>query len=225
MNRRPAVSEMMRLARAHFPVTALGYGRRLGLWVQGCTLGCPGCIAKDTWAPGGGVEVGVDELLDDVRRAIAAAADGVTISGGEPLQQASALTSLLRSIRRLKSASPFDVLLYTGYALDELDSAQRAAAELADVLITDRYLAARPTGRIWRGSANQRMLLITRLGQERYAPFLEYEPTSPPVQIEASSDGHAWWIGVPNHPDTKRSVDRTLESMGYTVDSVSWRRH
>ncbi|MFI6232713.1 4Fe-4S single cluster domain-containing protein [Micromonospora sp. NPDC050784] len=216
------MSETLRLARAHFPVTALGYGRRLGLWVQGCPLACPGCIAKDTWDPAGGVEVDAGDLLDDVRRAVAAGADGLTVSGGEPLLQAAALGSLLRGVRELSES--FDVLLYTGFDFTELDRAQRATAELVDVLITGRYVATAPTKRIWRGSANQEMLLRTPLAQERYTEFLEYEPEAPPIQIETSADGRAWWVGVPNHPNTKRELDRTLAALGYTVESVSWRR-
>jgi anaerobic ribonucleoside-triphosphate reductase activating protein len=216
------MSETLRLARAHFPVTALGYGRRLGLWVQGCPLACPGCIAKDTWDPDGGVAVGVGELLDDVRRAAAAGADGLTVSGGEPLRQATALGALLRGVRGL--GLPFDILLYTGYDLSELDPQQRATADEADVLITGRYVAAAPTRLIWRGSANQEMVLRTPLARERYTPFLAYEPESPPIQVETDGDGRAWWVGVPNRPDTKRELDRALTALGYTVESVSWRR-
>lgn len=219
------MSESLRLARAHFPVTALGYGRRLGLWLQGCTLACPGCIAKDTWDREAGVAVSVDLLLDDVRRALDAGADGLTVSGGEPLQQAGALTSLLRGVRQVSSAALFDILLYTGYERDELDPVQRAAADQADVLITGRYVATQPTGRIWRGSANQEMVLLTPLAHQRYTASLGFEPAAPPIQIETDADGHAWWAGVPNHPDTKRTIDRTLAALGYTVESVSWRRH
>jgi len=215
------MSETLRLARAHFPVTALGYGRRLGLWVQGCPLACPGCIAKDTWNPEGGVAVTVGELLDDVRQAVAAGADGLTVSGGEPLRQGAALGSLLRGVREL--TVPFDVLLYTGYDLAELDRAQRQTADLADVLITGRYVASQPTARIWRGSANQEMLLRTPLARKRYTEFLDYEPEAPPIQVETTGDGRAWWVGVPNRPNTKRELDRTLAALGYTVESVSWR--
>ncbi|MFY1635211.1 4Fe-4S single cluster domain-containing protein [Solwaraspora sp. WMMB335] len=218
------MAEPLRLTRAHFPVTALGYGQRLGLWLQGCTLSCPGCIAKDTWDRDGGVAVGVEELLDDVRRALDAGADGLTVSGGEPLQQAAVLTRLLRGVRQISSASPFDVLLYTGYELDELDPTQRAAADLADALVTGRYVASRPTRRIWRGSANQEMVLLTPLARERYTASLDFEPAAPPIQVETSPDGRAWWVGVPNHPDTKRALDGRLAALGYTVDSVSWRR-
>jgi anaerobic ribonucleoside-triphosphate reductase activating protein len=213
----------MRLTRAHFPVTALGYGRRLGLWLQGCPLACPGCIAKDTWDPAGGIEIPVEELLDDVGRALSSGADGLTISGGEPLDQAPAVGSLLREVRRIAPPT-FDILVFTGYELGELTQAQREVGELADVLITGRYVAARPTRRIWRGSANQEMLLLTALAQERYASFVEHEPDAPPIQIETTTDGYAWWVGVPNHPGTKRAVDRALTDLGYTVESVSWRR-
>ncbi len=215
------MSEHLRLARAHFPVTSLGYGHRLVLWVQGCPLACPGCIAKDTWDPEGGVPVDVADLLGDVRRAVLAGADGLTVSGGEPLRQAAAVGSLLRGVRELDAA--FDVLLYTGFELDELDPAQRETAELADVLITGRYVATAPTGLIWRGSANQRMHLRTPLARDRYTEFVEYEPEHPPIQIEADREGRLWWAGVPNRPETKRALDRGLAALGYSVESASWR--
>jgi anaerobic ribonucleoside-triphosphate reductase activating protein len=217
------MSESMRVARAHFPVTALGFGRRLGVWVQGCPLACPGCIAKDTWEAGAGVEVTVAELLDDVGLAVAAAADGITVSGGEPLQQPGALLALLEGVRHVAPPT-FDILLYTGYELTELDAEQQRAAARADVLITGRYVATAPTGLIWRGSANQEMRLLTPLAQERYAPFVDHEPEAPPIQVETSPDGHAWWVGVPNRPDTKRRIESTLTALGYAVDAVSWRR-
>ena len=40
------------LSRVHFPVTTLGPGQRLGLWFQGCSIRCAGCISADTWGPG-----------------------------------------------------------------------------------------------------------------------------------------------------------------------------
>jgi anaerobic ribonucleoside-triphosphate reductase activating protein len=218
------VSEVLRLTRTHFPVTALGPGVRLGIWVQGCPLACAGCIAKDTWDPESGTAVTVAELLDDVRRAIGDGADGVTVSGGEPLEQAVALAAFLRGIRQLATAADFDVFMYTGYELSELNASQLEAANLADVLITGRYVVTAPTRRIWRGSANQEMRLRTPLAEARYAEYVEHEPAAPPIQIETTSDGHAWWVGVPNNPDTKKAVERTLTAHGYEVESVSWRR-
>jgi anaerobic ribonucleoside-triphosphate reductase activating protein len=42
--------QILYLNKAHYPVTTLGPGRRIGLWLQGCGLGCPGCLSQDTWA-------------------------------------------------------------------------------------------------------------------------------------------------------------------------------
>lgn len=216
---------MLRLTRAHFPVTALGPGMRLGIWVQGCPLACPGCIATDTWDPGGGVPVGVDELIGDVRRAIDEGADGITVSGGEPLEQARSLAALLRGVRGLGTvAAQFDILLYTGYQPAELDAPQREAAALADVLITGRYVVTAPTRLIWRGSANQEMRPQTLLGWARYASYVDCEPTEPPIQIETAPDGRAWWAGVPNHPGTGRAIEASLRALGYRVAAASWRR-
>ena len=39
---------MLALSRMHFPVTTLGPGNRIGIWVQGCTIRCPGCVSADT---------------------------------------------------------------------------------------------------------------------------------------------------------------------------------
>ncbi|GAA1775285.1 4Fe-4S single cluster domain-containing protein [Luedemannella helvata] len=220
------MTDALRLTRAHFPVTALGPGTRLGIWLQGCPLACPGCVAKDTWDPDGGVTVGVDVLLDDVRRAIEEGGDGVTVSGGEPLEQAEPLAALLRGVRELSAnaVTPLDILLYTGYERAELDVSQLATAALADVLITGRYVVTAPTGLIWRGSANQEMHLQTPLGRTRYASYLDYEPAAPPIQIETSPDGDAWWVGVPNKPNTARAIEDGLRALGYRVTSVSWRR-
>jgi anaerobic ribonucleoside-triphosphate reductase activating protein len=217
------MGEMLRLARAHFPVTALGPGVRLGIWVQGCTLACAGCISRDTWDPAAGVSVGIDELLDDVHQAIGEGAHGITVSGGEPMQQARALAAFLRGVREIGAAS-FDILLYTGYELSELDILQQETAALADVLITGRYAVTAPTRLIWRGSANQRMHLQTSLARSRYASYVDEEPDAPPIQVETDPEGNAWWVGVPNNPGTAKAIEDSLKALGYQVASVSWRR-
>lgn len=72
----------MLISRAHYPVLTLGYGRRAGVWTQGCVLACEGCIARDTWDANPANDVEVDEVLQwlsshpDV--------DGVTVSGVSP---------------------------------------------------------------------------------------------------------------------------------------------
>ena len=53
----------LQLNKAHFPVTALGPGRRIGIWVQGCSIQCPGCVSLDTWKPDRSKAIEVDALI------------------------------------------------------------------------------------------------------------------------------------------------------------------
>jgi anaerobic ribonucleoside-triphosphate reductase activating protein len=59
------MSDRIGLNRVHFPVTALGPGRRIGIWLQGCLIRCPGCMSLDTWAPAG-TRIAVAGLLDRI---------------------------------------------------------------------------------------------------------------------------------------------------------------
>ncbi|MGG7582215.1 4Fe-4S cluster-binding domain-containing protein [Rhizobium sp. Nf11,1] len=86
----------------HFPVTALGPGRRIGIWFQGCSIRCPGCISADTWTTGKGTTT-LEEVVNTLQPWLPEA-EGVTVSGGEPFDQQEALQSLLW--RRLNSRSP-----------------------------------------------------------------------------------------------------------------------
>ena len=114
---------MPSVSRVHYPVTALGPGRRLGVWFQGCPLGCPGCVARDTWDFDGGRAVTVAELTGLWADALADGAQGLTVSGGEPLAQAAQLAEFLAAADRLRQAAApgprADFLVYTGYEPDE----------------------------------------------------------------------------------------------------------
>lgn len=115
-----------------------GPGRRAVVWVQGCSLGCSGCFNPETH-PVGGERVGVDDLF---ARLVACAVgegvegvEGVTVSGGEPLQQRRGVAALLA---RVRAETDLSVVVFTGYSWDE---AQRFGDVLAsvDVLLAGRY--------------------------------------------------------------------------------------
>jgi anaerobic ribonucleoside-triphosphate reductase activating protein len=85
----------IRLNKAHFPVTTLGPGQRIGLWVQGCHIQCPGCLSRDTWESDPAREVELELVLAWCRYVAPEGCGGVTISGGEPFEQPAALAALL----------------------------------------------------------------------------------------------------------------------------------
>ena len=86
------------LSRLHFPIMSLGYGRRIGIWTQGCAIGCKGCMSVDTWASRP-ANIPVDEIVTRVDRWLAEA-DGITLSGGEPFDQPEAIVALLSTVRQ-----------------------------------------------------------------------------------------------------------------------------
>ncbi|GAA2207300.1 4Fe-4S cluster-binding domain-containing protein [Nonomuraea monospora] len=213
----------LRVNRVHSPVITLGFGRRLGIWTQGCPLACPGCMSRDTWDEAAGAEVPVEELARLWSAAVRDGADGLTVSGGEPLVQPEGLAALLSAadVIRRRAARPIDLLVFTGYEESELDDDQRAAVRHADVLITGRYEAGRPTGLIWRGSAGQRMLLRTELAESRYRPFADLAPERSPMQVVTDEHG-VWLIGVPAE-GTLPLLERALRAQGVRLEPPSWR--
>lgn len=209
----------LRIRRTHFPVTALGPGRRFGVWVQGCPLACTGCMSLDTWNPDEGTTVDIEILVEEWREALADGANGLTVSGGEPLAQPEGVRTLLEGIRRTRGGA--DILLYTGYEPEEFTPAARAAADLADVLVTGRFDATRPTDLVWRGSANQRMSLQTDLGRRRYAAYVEHAPERAPLQVVPEPDGVVL-IGTPRRGTLPR-LERLLRRRGLDLNGVTWR--
>ncbi|MGW7793973.1 4Fe-4S single cluster domain-containing protein [Streptomyces tricolor] len=222
----------LRLDGTHYPLETLGPGKRLGVWFQGCSLACPGCMSRHTWDPAAGTPATVAEVLALWRRALADGAHGLTVSGGEPLQQAAALAELLAGAARLRDGArrregsagphPADLLVYTGYEPGELTPERRAALGGADAVITGRYRAAEPTPLAWRGSANQRIVPLTPLGTARYAPYLTRPAPGPRLQVGPAVDGELRLYGVPLRGELAE-LERTLKRSGVGFTERSWR--
>jgi anaerobic ribonucleoside-triphosphate reductase activating protein len=167
---------------------ANGPGLRAVLWVKGCALGCPGCYNPATHPFAGGDAVPVTELFARLA-VLEGSVVGLTVSGGEPLQQRPALLALLRRVRRETSLS---VLVFTGFAWEEVERFPEAAELLAcvDVLIAGRYEAARRLARGLLGSANKTVHFLT----SRYtAADLE---AVPPAEVVIAADGEVVLSGI-----------------------------
>jgi anaerobic ribonucleoside-triphosphate reductase activating protein len=208
--------------KAHYPVTTLGYGTRAGVWTQGCTIGCPGCLSRDTWAadPGRAVEVAaICEWLVSLPDPL----DGVTISGGEPFQQPEALRELLVAVRswRRRRHAPLDVLVYSGYPLASLRrrTERRDLLALCDAVVAGPYVERLNVGTRWRGSANQVVVPLTELGRERYGNVTGDE--RPAVQVSVEPD-RIYFIGIPG-PGAMERLAADLAGAGVHLDGTSWR--
>lgn len=81
--------------------TVDGQGIRLVLFLSGCHLGCKFCHNRDTWDESGKT-ITVEEVLakyDRYRSYYDASGGGITVSGGEPLLQASFVEELFQECR------------------------------------------------------------------------------------------------------------------------------
>jgi anaerobic ribonucleoside-triphosphate reductase activating protein len=158
----------MRVSHWLCPTSALGPGKRLALWVQGCGRNCPGCIAPELRKRDAGTYVAAELLAELLRREMEESrADGLTISGGEPLDQ---LPELLVLLQRL---NPIDCLLYTGYPLEEVKRMPdfKRLEPYLGVLITDPYIQELDDGKPLRGSSNQRILVMKPELLKRYKEY------------------------------------------------------
>jgi anaerobic ribonucleoside-triphosphate reductase activating protein len=208
---------MVRISRVHFPLTVLGPGRRLGIWLQGCHVACPGCVSRDTWDPLGGTLVGVEELVAQCRALAGDVLDGITISGGEPFEQADALAALLDSLGDWRIAAGLDILCYSGLPLKTLRRDHARLLGRLDALIPEPFIARRPTGARWRGSANQSLVVLSPLGQQRYVESL---PAAPAMQVSVT-DRAVWFVGIPRRGDLDRLASIAAAG-GLTLEDVSW---
>lgn len=222
------MSRTLTVSRIHRPVTALGPGRRVGLWVAGCSLGCTGCIATDTWSSEAGVVMPVAEVASMLTDAFGddETLTGLTVSGGEPLEQGPAVRDLIESLRSSVAglpgrspgaASEVDVLLYSGWSRGRADREAPWIPGVVDAFIPEPFVQSRAPGGVWRGSANQPLLLFTDLARARYRSADDAAPT---LQVSVAG-GRLWTIGVPRPGDMNRMLE-LAQQRGLSVADVSW---
>lgn len=152
---------MIRAARILERTRAEGPGLRFCLWVQGCTLHCPGCYAAALQDPDGGFPVEEASLIRQIL-ALAPELDGITLLGGEPFLQAGPLAELAAAAR----GAGLSVLCFTGFVYEHLlaegDKDRIRLLSQVDVLLDGPYLQdQRDFSRPLIGSRNQRYRFLT----------------------------------------------------------------
>ncbi len=196
----------LRIGRIEHGVTVLGPGTRSVVWVAGCDLACPECITPELWDAGAGTLVPIAEVVAELG---AHATDGVTWTGGEPFDQASAIAAACRALRARRS--DLSLMSYSGYSLEHLRRRADGALELLDlldVLVDGRYIRRRHAPLRWRGSSNQRIHLLTSRHEHVLA-----EPDEPAgLHRHVSSAGAVRFTGVPPVPNFRARLGAQLGS-------------
>ncbi len=209
------------LSRLHYPVTALGPGNRIGIWFQGCSLRCPGCISADTWTKNKG-ETDVNSVFKILEPWLLKA-DGITISGGEPFEQPSALRHLLL---KLHDRFEGDILVYTGFEFDQISNwFNDHHTPLIDSIITGPYQLDQPQTMSLRGSDNQQLHYLTDLGRRRFQPYhLTNKSQQPSLDMMFDEDGSIWFAGIPHKGDFEK-LSTLLQNAGHEMFYSGDRSH
>ena len=202
---------VIRLSRIHFPVTTLGPGRRVALWFQGCSIRCLGCVSVDTWDESAGM-TGITDVLD-ILATYADEADGLTISGGEPFDQPDALAVVLGHWR---SVSQRSVLLFTGHEMASVRDWFAAHPGLVDAVIAGPFNLRAPQTLALRGSDNQRLHILTALGEEFALYDRPADARDRRLDVAFDEEGHAWFAGIPARGDIGR-LRSALAASGHRV--------
>ena len=136
-----------------------GPGFRTAIFVQGCPYHCEGCHNPDSQP----FEGGTVWTLDDVEKKFAnnPLLSGITLSGGEPAEQAAPCAELARRAHQ----KGLNVWTYTGSTLEKLteraqnDPALQQLLDETDVLVDGPFvLALRSLELDFCGSKNQRLI-------------------------------------------------------------------
>ncbi len=202
----------LNVAMTRIVVDILGPGTRAVVWVQGCEGRCEKCISPK-WrnkkperlvTP----EILADELLQNPD------VTGLTLSGGEPMLQASGLAALVNRAREIRELS---VITYTGYTLDELREEPPGPGvdellDATDVLIDGRFKISLEDNKGIRGSSNQRIHYLTD-----WIKPLDYDFVGREREAEIFvEDGGILVLGVP-----PSGLTQALRELGEEEESTS----
>jgi len=188
--------------KIHYPVNNLGAGTRLGIWFQGCPIRCPGCVNPDTWEAAEEYRLDYAEFINTlVNFENLQAADGVTITGGEPFAQPEALFELTRFLRNFIKG---DILVYSGYAYKELKKKHAGILKAIDVLISEPFIESAGDRLLWRGSDNQKIRLLSKRAAAVYGRGIDRaEWKGRRMQFSLVGDC-LYMIGIPGRGDMEK---------------------
>ena len=114
--------------------TINGPGYRYVLWVQGCKLNCKGCFNPETHSYNVATTMDIKNIASEINSN--PLIDGITISGGEPLDYSIELIGLLKLIKQ-----SLTTIIFTGYSIKEIakDSVKLKLVKNVDLVLSGRF--------------------------------------------------------------------------------------
>lgn len=145
----------MNYADIKYVDVANGIGVRVSLFVSGCNHKCKGCFNSEAWDFNYGKKFTLktqNEISDMLSKTYI---KGLSVLGGEPLQQDKTLLLFLKYVKKLLPQK--DIWLYTGYVYEEIKD--REELNYVDVLVDGPFIEEKKSVNLkYRGSENQRII-------------------------------------------------------------------
>ena len=136
-----------------------GPGLRYVVFAQGCRHNCLGCHNPETHSFSGGSLVEIDDIILEIKQN--PLLDGITLSGGEPFEQAAGFGELAMRLKNLG----YSVFTYTGYTFEYLKKNMNLIEGFekllnwTDFLVDGKFDVAQKSLLLkYRGSHNQRII-------------------------------------------------------------------
>ena len=134
-----------------------GPGLRFAVFTQGCPHRCPGCQNPETHDPAGGHPEDTETLIARMKKN--PLLSGLTLSGGDPLEQSVPCLELARAAHGMG----LNVWAYTGYTwealIQENDPDRLALLREVDVLVDGPFILEKRSLELdFCGSSNQRLI-------------------------------------------------------------------
>lgn len=137
-----------------------GDGIRKVIFAQGCKHNCKGCFNPETHDFDGGYLCNTDKIIQRINEDYMI--DGVTFSGGDPFEQASAFAEIAKNINK-----NLTIWCYTGYIYEYLikhKNEHEGWEELLNninVLVDGKFEEDKKDRNLkYRGSSNQRIIKL-----------------------------------------------------------------
>lgn len=149
---------------------ANGEGIRTVLFVSGCTHNCKGCFNQLYQDFNYGKEFGQKEIEQIINYVSKKEIRGLTLLGGEPLQNIDGIKPLLEEIHKYISkwreeGEEKDIWLYSGYTFEEIYECEkkRELLKYIDILVDGRFIEEKLDLKLaFRGSSNQRIIDVKK---------------------------------------------------------------
>lgn len=200
----------LKLNRIQYPIYNLGPGKRIGIWTQGCSIKCEGCVSRSLWSikKGKNIKIGnfLKILCSDFNDY-----DGITITGGEPFDQYESLIQLCRGI---KENTTLSIFIYTGFTIEDLYQKfnKREIIHYVDYILDGPYIKNQHSNTNLKGSENQKFY---KKIAKKMVPFENHHEIDKKWSFNLANE-NVFLSGIPKENDLQKIVSE-LHSKGIKI--------